>query len=111
MTMGFLSSIPTSITNAQSVGFSDLPFMDFKSDNNIKENSNLKELFDIVPGLSTKEKTDTDTSDSDSIIDNKDSPDQIDRATNQLDEDKGESVNDDYIVNSDDTVEDALANS
>ena len=109
--MGFLSSIPTSITNAQTVGFPDLPFMDFKSDNNIKENSNLKELFDIVPGLNTKEKTDTDTSDLDTIIDNKDSPDEIDRATNQRDEDKGESVNDDYLVNSDDIVEETLANS
>jgi hypothetical protein len=84
MTMGFLSSIPTPITNAQSVGFSDLPFMDFKSDNNIKEDSNLKELFDIVPGLNTKEKSDTDTSDLDSSIDNKDSPDEIDRVKVQM---------------------------
>ncbi len=109
--MGFLSSIPTSITNAQSVGFSDLPFIDFKSDNNIQENSNLKELFDIVPGLNTKEKSDTDTSDLDSIIDNKDSPDEIDRAINQRDENKGESANDDYLVNSDGIVKDTLANS
>ena len=109
--MGFLSSIPTSITNAQSVGFSDLPFMDFKSDNKIKENSDLKELFDIVPGLNTKEKSDTDTSDLDSIIDNKDSPDEIDRATNQRDENKGESANDDYLVDSADIVDHTLATS
>ena len=109
--MGFLSSIPTSITNAQSVGFSDLPFMDFKSYNNTKENSDLKELFDIVPGLNTKEKSETDTSDLDSIIDNKDSPDEIDRATNQRDENKGESANDDYLVDSADIVDDTLANS
>jgi hypothetical protein len=38
MTMGFLSSISTPISHAQSDGISDLPFLDFNSDNNNKEN-------------------------------------------------------------------------
>ena len=54
MTMGFLSSISTPISYAQSGGIADLPFLDFNSDNNNKENDNLKELYDMIPGLIQK---------------------------------------------------------
>jgi len=67
MTMGFLSSISTPISYAQSGGIPDLPFLDFDGDNkfdsnenfygdiNSKENNNLKELYDMIPGLNTKD--------------------------------------------------------
>ena len=65
--MGFSSSISTPISYARSGGIPDLPFLDFDGDNkfdsnenfygdiNSKENNNLKELYDMIPGLNTKD--------------------------------------------------------
>ncbi len=76
MTTGFLSSISAPISYAQSDGIPDLPFLDLNSDNkfnnnenfygyiNNKENNNLKELYDMIPGLNTKDNNDIGNSDS-----------------------------------------------
>jgi subtilisin len=64
ITMGFLSSISSPTSYAQSVGISDFPFLDFDRDTNNKENNNLKELYDIIPGLNTKDNNDVDNLDS-----------------------------------------------
>ncbi len=62
--MGFLSSISTPTSFAQSVGMPDLPFLDFNGNNNNKENDNLKELYDMIPGFNTRDNNDVDDSDS-----------------------------------------------
>ena len=49
--MGFSSSISMPISYAQSGRIADLPFLDFNSDNNNKENNNLEELYDMVVNL------------------------------------------------------------
>ena len=67
MTTGFLSSISAPISYAQSGGgIPDIPFLDLNDDNkfnnnenfygdiNNKENNNLKELYDMIPGLNEK---------------------------------------------------------
>ena len=56
--MGFSSSISMPISYAQSGRIADLPFLDFNSDNNNKENDNLEELYDMIPGLNTKDNND-----------------------------------------------------
>ncbi len=64
MTMGFWSSISTPLLYAQNVGTSNFPFLNFDSDTNNKENNNLKELYDMIPGLNTRDSNDVDDSDS-----------------------------------------------
>ena len=65
--MGFSSSISMPISYAQSGRIADLPFLDFNSDNNNKENDNLEELYDMIPGLNTKDNNDL-NSESDEIL-------------------------------------------
>ena len=62
--MGFWSSISTPLLYAQNVGTSNFPFLNFDSDTNNKENNNLKELYDMIPGLNTRDSNDVDDSDS-----------------------------------------------
>jgi subtilisin len=81
MMMGFLSSISTPISYAQNGGISDLPFLDFDRDNKLnnndnfygdiynKENNNIEELYDMIPGQNTKDSNDAGSKDS--KIDNK----------------------------------------
>ena len=62
--MGFLSSNSSPTSYAQSVGIPDFPFLDFDRDTNNKENNNFKELYDMIPGLNTKNNNDVDDLDS-----------------------------------------------
>ncbi|MDN5846257.1 MAG: S8 family serine peptidase [Candidatus Nitrosocosmicus sp.] len=100
MTMGFLSSISTPISYAQSGGIPDLPFLDFNSDNNNKENDNLKELYDMIPGLNTK-----DNNNIDSKTGNKDAPEKTLNEESIDSKNNDESKISDYAVYSDDVKE------
>ena len=62
--MGFLSSISIPTSFAQDVGLSDFPFLNFNGDNNNKENDNLRELYEMIPGLNTRDNNNEDNSDS-----------------------------------------------
>ncbi|CAN5743149.1 hypothetical protein BH23THE1_BH23THE1_26550 [soil metagenome] len=64
ITMGFLSSISSPTSYAQSVGIPDFPFLDFDHDTNNKKNNNLKELYGMIPGLNTNDNNGLDDSDS-----------------------------------------------
>ena len=101
MTMGFLSSISTPISHAQSGGISDLPFLDFNSDNNNKENDNLKELYNMIPGLNTK-----DNNDIDSKTGNKGAPEKTLNEESVNSKNNDESKISDYAVYSEDVIED-----
>ncbi|HEX7207356.1 MAG TPA: protease inhibitor I9 family protein, partial [Nitrososphaeraceae archaeon] len=96
ITLGFLSSISTPTSFAQSVGMPDLPFLDFNGNNNNKENDNLKELYDMIPGLNTRDNNDVD--DSDSKTENKEEEMKVNESPNSengkdkdKDKDKGTS--------------------
>ena len=101
--MGFSSSISTPISYAQSGRIADLPFLDFNSDNNNKENDNLEELYNMIPGLNTKDNNDV--SDSDSKTGNKGAHENtldeksVDSKTND------ESKINDYAFYSDDAID------
>ena len=101
--MGFSSSISMPISYAQSGRIADLPFLDFNSDNNNKENDNLEELYNMIPGLNTKDNNDV--SDSDSKTGNKGAHENtldeksIDSKTND------ESKINDYAFYSDDAID------
>ena len=103
VTMGFSSSISMPISYAQSGRIADLPFLDFNSDNNNKENDNLEELYDMIPGLNTKDNNDV--SDSDSKTGNKGAHEKtldeksVDSKTND------ESKINDYAFYSDDAID------
>ena len=103
VTMGFSSSISMPISYAQSGRIADLPFLDFNSDNNNKENDNLEELYNMIPGLNTKDNNDV--SDSDSKTGNKGAHENtldeksIDSKTND------ESKINDYAFYSDDAID------
>lgn len=103
VTIGFSSSISMPISYAQSGRIADLPFLDFNSDNNNKENDNLEELYNMIPGLNTKDNNDV--SDSDSKTGNKGAHEKtldeksVDSKTN--DENK---IND-YAFYSDDAID------
>lgn len=101
MTIGFLSSISTPISHAQSGGISDLPFLDFNSDNNNKENDNLKELYNMIPGLNTK-----DNNDIDSKTGNKGAPEKTLNEESVNSKNNDESKISDYAVYSEDVIED-----
>jgi subtilisin len=119
MTTGFLSSsVPMLLSNAQTIGLSDLLSMDFKNEDNNNENSNLNKLFDAIPGFNAKEKkSDSDASDSnsdsDSATNTKDTnaPRETIQEPNSEDQDSSENANndEDYMVYSDDIVEEAPA--
>ena len=101
--MGFSSSISMPISYAQSGRIADLPFLDFNSDNNNKENDNLEELYNMIPGLNTKDNNDV--SDSDSKTGNKGAHEKtldeksVDSKTND------ESKINDYAFYSDDAID------
>ena len=103
VTMGFSSSISMPISYAQSGRIADLPFLDFNSDNNNKENDNLEELYNMIPGLNTKDNNDV--SDSDSKTGNKGAHENtldeksVDSKTND------ESKINDYAFYSDDAID------
>jgi hypothetical protein len=101
MTMGFLSSISTPISHAQSGGISDLPFLDFNSDYNNKENDNLKELYNMIPGLNTK-----DNNYIDSKTGNKGAAEKTLNEESVNSKNNDESKISDYAVYSDDVIED-----
>jgi len=115
MTMGFLSSISTPISYAQSGGIADLPFFDFNGDNkfnnnenfygdiNNKENNNLKELYDMIPGINTKDNSDV--VNSDSKTGNKDAQEETLNEESVNSKNKDESENNDYTVYSDDVID------
>lgn len=98
--MGFLSSISTPISHTQSGGISDLPFLDFNSDNNNKEDDNLKELYNMIPGLNTK-----DNNDIDSKTGNKGAPEKTLNEESVNSKNNDESKISDYAVYSDDVIE------
>ena len=108
MTMGFLSSISTPISYAQSGGIADLPFLDFNSDNNNKENDNLKELYDMIPGLNTKDNNDV--GNLDSKTGNKGAHEKTlnEKSVDSKNNDEGK-IND-YAIYSDDAI-DGIGNS
>jgi len=91
------------ISYAQSGRIADLPFLDFNSDNNNKENDNLEELYNMIPGLNTKDNNDV--SDSDSKTGNKGAHENtldeksVDSKTND------ESKINDYAFYSDDAID------
>lgn len=115
MTMGFLSSISTPISYARGVGMPDLPFLDFSNDNkfdnneifyddnNDKENSNLEKLYDLIPGLNTKDNSGGD--DSDSKTGNKDANERSSNKESINSKNKAESENNDYTLYSDDVID------
>ena len=114
--MGFLSSISTPISYAQSVGIADLPFLDFNNDDklgnneifygdiNDEENNNLKKLYEIIPGLNTKDNSGGDNSDS--KTGNKDTNERSSNKESINSKNKAESEINDYTVYSDDVVDD-----
>ena len=106
--MGFLSSISTPISYAQSGGIADLPFLDFNSDNNNKENDNLKELYDMIPGLNTKDNNDV--GNLDSKTGNKGAHEKTlnEKSVDSKNNDEGK-IND-YAIYSDDAI-DGIGNS
>ena len=120
MTTGFLSSISAPISYAQSGGIPDLPFLDFNNDNkfnnienfygdnNNKENDNLKELYDMIPGLNTKDNNDV--GNLDSKTGNKDAHEKTlnEKSVDSKNNDEGK-IND-YAVYSDDAI-DGIGNS
>lgn len=120
MTTGFLSSISAPISYAQSDGIPDLPFLDHNNDNkfnnienfygdiNNKENNNLKELYDMIPGLNTKDNNDV--GNPDSKIDNKDALEKISNEKSVDSKNNDESKINDYAVYSDDAI-DGIGNS
>ncbi len=88
--MGFLSSIYTPTSFAQNVGIPDFPFLNFNGDTNNKENDNLRELYDMIPGLNTRDKNDVDDSDSKSEnIDEQMKANVSPNSGNKIDKDKG----------------------
>ena len=120
MTTGFLSSISAPISYAQSDGIPDLPFLDHNNDNkfnnienfygdiNNKENNNLKELYDMIPGLNTKDNNDV--GNPDSKIDNKDALEKTSNEKSVDSKNNDESKINDYAVYSDDAI-DGIGNS
>ena len=120
MTTGFLSSISAPISYAQSDGIPDLPFLDYNNDNkfnnienfygdiNNKENNNLKELYDMIPGLNTKDNNDV--GNPDSKIDNKDALEKTSNEKSVDSKNNDESKINDYAVYSDDAI-DGIGNS
>jgi subtilisin len=120
MTTGFLSSISAPISYAQSDGIPDLPFVDYNNDNkfnnienfygdiNNKENNNLKELYDMIPGLNTKENNDV--GNPDSKIYNKDALEKTSNEKSVDSKNNDESKINDYAVYSDDAI-DGIGNS
>ena len=120
MTTGFLSSISAPISYAQSDGIPDLPFLDHNDDNkfnnienfygdiNNKENNNLKELYDMIPGLNTKDNNDV--GNPDSKIDNKDALEKTSNEKSVDSKNNDESKINDYAVYSDDAI-DGIGNS
>ena len=120
MTTGFLSSISAPISYAQSDGIPDLPFVDYNNDNkfnnienfygdiNNKENNNLKELYDMIPGLNTKDNNDV--GNPDSKIDNKDALEKTSNEKSVDSKNNDESKINDYAVYSDDAI-DGIGNS
>jgi len=103
VTMGFSSSISMPISYAQSGRIADLPFLDFNSDNNNKENDNLEELYDMIPGLNTKDNNDV--SDSDSKTGNKGAHENtLDEKSVDLKTNDESKIND-YAFYSDDAID------
>ncbi len=81
-----MSSISTPASYAQSVGIPDLPFLNFNGDISNKENNDIKDLYDMIPGLGKNEKSDTDTTNSDASTGNEGSQEKVNESTNN---DKG----------------------
>ena len=114
--MGFLSSISTPISYAQSVGMPDLPFLDFNYDDklgnndifygdiNDEENNNLKKLYEMIPSLNTKDNSGGDNSDS--KTGNKDANERSSNKESINSKNKAESEINDYTVYSDDVIND-----
>ncbi len=121
MTTGFLSSISAPISYAQSGGgIPDIPFFDFNNDNkfnydenfygdiNNKENNNLKELYDMIPGLNKKDNNDV--GNSDYKTGNKDAHEKTLNEKSVDSKNNDESKINDYEVYSDDAI-DGIGNS
>ncbi len=89
--MGFWSSISTPLLYAQNVGTPDFPFLNFDSDTNNKDNNNLKELYDMIPSLNTKDINDA--SDSNSKTENGEEEMNVNESPNS--ENKGDKENGD----------------
>jgi len=104
VTMGFSSSISTPISHAQSSGISDLPFLDFSSNNNNIGNDNLKELYDMIPALNSKEDN-TEIGNSDSKTGNKDAPEKTFNEQSLDSKNNDENKINDLAVYSDDAID------
>ncbi len=107
--MGFFTSVSTPTSFAQSIGISDLPFLNFDEGNNNKENNDIKKLYDMIPGLGKNDKGDINTGNSDSEIGNKGSQDKVNDSyylSENKEQIKDQSATDDYTVYSDDVLED-----
>jgi len=104
VTMGFSSSISTPISHAQSSGISDLPFLDFSSNNNNIGNDNLKELYDMIPALNSKEDN-TEIGNSDSKTGNKDAPEKTFNEKSLDSKNNDENKINDLAVYSDDAID------
>ena len=102
--MGFSSSISTPISHAQSSGISDLPFLDFSSNNNNIGNDNLKELYDMIPALNSKEDN-TEIGNSDSKTGNKDAPEKTFNEKSLDSKNNDENKINDLAVYSDDAID------
>ena len=112
--MGFLSSISTPISYAQSIGIPDIPFLDLNSDNkfdnnenfysndNNNENDNLKELYAMISGLNTKDNNDA--GNLDSKIGNKGAHEEALNEKSVDSKNNDESKINDYAVYSDDAI-------
>ena len=101
-------------------GIPDIPFLDFKNDNkfnnnenfygdiNNKENNNLKELYDMIPGLNKKDNNDV--GNSDYKTGNKDAHEKTLNEKSVDSKNNDESKINDYEVYSDDAI-DGIGNS
>lgn len=106
--MGFWSSISTPLSYSQSIGIPDLPFMNFNGVNNNKDDTNLKDLYNMIPNLNPKDNDDDDVDNSNSGFKTGNKGDDKtlnEESTNS--KNKDESENNGYTVYSDDIIDNA----
>ncbi len=96
---GFLSSISTLQTYAQSLSLSEIPLLDY----DIESNNNIKDLYDLIPNLNNKKAPSE--HDSDSKVGSKDSLEKVIESPDSKDENEIQSENSNYPFYSGDILD------
>lgn len=101
LTMGFLSSISTPPSYAQSISLPDIPLLDYGT----KSNNNMKDLYDMIPNLNKKDPSEPN---SETTIGSKDSLEKVTELPDSKDENYVKGTNSNYPFYSDDILDNNL---